>query len=483
LLLATGLALLIGTVRLALSLHGLPEFPIYDEWSVIDGIAVPAAAGTFDPGYLVAPHNEHVLVWTKLLDWMQLRISDNQFDARPAGLAVSLVSGIVAALLLAGGTRYVPIGRLPFLVAGVALAVLPYAWENLTAGWGMSFVFLILGAIATLRLAACGHGAAAALLLLPAVLLSALAMGSGWVAPALAIGVVCARARRGDLPFALAIGFIVASCSGIALAAWALRTVHPGAHPPVPGALAYLQIALLSFAFVPAALFAWRTFRRQDLASGQDAARGWRTDCFVAALAVWGYLHAVAMIVFRPEFRIWFPVSRYMDILAIAMLANVACALQLAARDPKQISGRALQPAVRIFAMVTVLAAPLPIAIYRWQVERWIQTEALLMRYVHHADPGAIAQADSSILPYPDRDMLKVYLDDPRVRRILGDRIGDRRSPAAFVSGSRRVEGWLGDHARVLMPAAIMAALVFLAAAFHRRPATLAAAPMLAIEK
>jgi hypothetical protein len=105
------------------------------------------------------------------------------------------------------------------------------------------------------------------------------------------------------------------------------------------------------------------------------------------------------------------------------------------------------------------------------------------MRHVHHADAGAIALADSSILPYPDRDMLKAHLDDPRVRRILGDRIGDRRGPAAFVSGSRRVEGWLGDHARVLMPAAIMVALVFLAAAFHRRPATLAAAPMLTIEK
>ena len=466
--LAAGLAIAFAAARLGWVLIGLPEMPVYDEWSAVDGIALPLAAAHFDPHYLLVTHNEHLLVWTKLLDLIELHLAGNQLDARPAGLFTALLGAIVGALLLAGGVRQVARGRAALLVAGTALIVLPYAWENLTEGWGNPYLFLICGAAATLSIAARGRRATAVAAMIPAAFLSAFAMGSGWIAPGLGIGVVGWRAWRRELPIAAAIGFVAVQLAAIAVAIVALAgRTHAGAPTPAHPALTLLQLAATLAVFAPTLLFAMHVFEaRRSLAT--DAADEGR-DRFVAALAVWGFLHVVAMIALRPEFRLAMPFSRYMDILAVAMLANVVCALRLAAAAERGAAVRLVRSAVRIFAATTVLAAPLPVALYCWQVERWSQAQALVERTVREGDRTALMRAESAALPFPDRAYLQARLADPRVRDVLGDRVGSRAAPAPFVAASRRFESGLVGSAPVLLPLAAVAAAALLVVAFRRR--------------
>lgn len=465
--LAAGSALLLAAARLGWVLHGLPEMPVYDAWSAIDGIALPLAGGNFDARYLFAPHNEHLLVWTKLLDAIELHLADDQSDARPAGMLVALLGAIAGALLLAGAVRSATRGRGALLVAGIALLGLPYAWENLTEDWGNSYLFLIGGAATTLWIAACGRNAGAAAALLPATLLSVLAMGSGWIAPAFGIAIAVWRVWRADLTLVWATVLIAVQAAAVVLAALLLtgRTQVPAPLPPQPVAM-LLQILVAAVAFAPAWLFAARVFgaARSD---GVRAAEADRRDTFVAAAGLWGFVHVVAMIVFRPEFRLVLPFSRYMDILAFAALANALCALKLAAVIEHEPLQRLLHSTVRVFAAATLLAAPLPLAFYGWQVERWAQAQALVEAVVRHDDTGALAHAEFAALPHPDRAYLQARLGDPRVHRILGDRVGDRVAPAPFVAASRRIESWIGAAAPVVLPATLLAAAALIAAAFR----------------
>jgi len=116
----------------------------------------------------------------------------------------------------------------------------------------------------------------------------------------------------------------------------------------------------------------------------------------------------------------------------------------------------------RIFAAVVLLAAPLPVALYAWQVQRWDAAQATT---AIHGDASALERSDASLLPFPDRDYLKAHLADARVQQILGDRIGTRDAAPRFVLASRRVESWLATQAPWLMPLALAigAALVGLA--------------------
>jgi len=469
--LAAGLALLIAAARVAATLYAMREAPYYDQWAGIDGIALPRAAHAFDPSYLFQPHNEHLMVWTKLLDWLQLVATDNQYDARPVGILLAVLSAVVAGLLLAGGACRLKKGRNAWLCAGLALVAIPYSWESLSVTWNNAFVFLIAGAAATLWLAAQGTRAHV-MPMLAAATLSVLAMGTGWLAPLMGIGIVAYRVMRRELPTADAAALAFPQIAAMVLA-WLLLAgkMHSGDPRPIDATLVLAQLALLTTAFVPTGLMLAQIFFGTDADSQNAAAAARRqTDMFIAALALWGYLHVVSMIVLRSEFRLWLPISRYMDVIVVAIMANLACWLRLRASGLGRLLSWIAVPAVVSFAVITVLAAPLPLYFLQWRADRLRQAEALIAVTVRDHDTTAIARADSSILPFPDRAYLETKLADENVRHILGDRVGSRTESAAFVRASRDIERAMTDHGIALSIATIALASMLLV--FARRSAS-----------
>lgn len=463
--LAAGLVLLIAAARIAATLYVMREVPNYDQWAAIDGIALPLAAKTFDLRYLFAPHNEHLIVWTKLLDWLQLVAADDQYDQRPVGILLALLSAIGAAWLLAGGTRHLKKGRVAWLCAGLGLAMIPYSWESLSVTWNNSFVFLILGAAGTLWLAAKGTSTRAPLMLIAAIV-SALAMGSGWIAPVIGIGAIAFRAIRKDLSVsgAAALGLPLAAVVAFALAL-TIGKAHSGDSRTVNFASVFAQIAVLTAAFVPTGIILARAVARASDAMDAATNADWRSDLFVATLSAWGYLHVLSMIVLRADFHLWMPISRYMDVISVAIMANLACLLRVTELGFGWSWSRIAVPVVAAFAAVTMLAAPLPLYYLHWQADRLARAEALIATVVRDHDSAALARANPLILPFPDRAYLEQRLSDENVRRILGDRVGSRTEPANFVRASRRIEQAITDHGIVLSVLVAVIASVFLAMA------------------
>lgn len=462
--LAIGLALLIAAARVAATLYAMPEAPYYDQWAGMDGIAVPRAMQAFNPGYLLQPHNEHLLTWTKLLDWLQLVAADNQYDSRPVGVLLAVLSAIVAGVLLASGAGQLNKGRNAWLCAGVALAAIPYSWESLSATWNNAFTFLIAGSVATLWLATCGSRRQAVWTTV-AAMLSALAMGTGCLAPLLGIGIVGYRAVRRDLPTADAFALAVPQAAAVMVALLLLVGKTRSDYARLFDiALIAVQVTLLTAAFAPTA-----SMLVQIVGGKSDDRAQRRVDLFVVALATWGYLHVLSMIVLRSEFRLWLPISRYMDVIAVAIMANLACLLRLDGTGPSRLLSRFAVPAVALFAVAIVLAAPLPLHYLQWRAERMARGEALLVATVRENDTTAIARADASILPFPDRVYLERHLADENVRSILGDRTGNRVQPASFVRGSRTIERMLADHSLVLSLVTLVIASMLLVFACRRR--------------
>jgi len=95
---------------------------------------------------------------------------------------------------------------------------------------------------------------------------------------------------------------------------------------------------------------------------------------------------------------------------------------------------------------------------------------ALLIRYIHAGDAGAIEHAPADALPYPQRDRLRHLLDARDVRRILGDEAGTRAAPSVFVENVRIVNARLASNALWILPVTTMLGLLILTAPRRRVP-------------
>ncbi len=193
---AAGLFLLIASVRMMLVALFAPETPYYDEWDgVIELMARPLLAGRFDASTLLQLHNEHLLLWTRLLSYAQLRLADLQFDNVSVCLASQCLYAAMAAWLIAAATRHLGAYAPAFALAAGLVAVLPYGWENIAMGWGNPYYFLVGFSAGTVVLAARLRTAAGSVPLALCALAAGVSMGSGAAAGVVALLAIALRHR------------------------------------------------------------------------------------------------------------------------------------------------------------------------------------------------------------------------------------------------------------------------------------------------
>ena len=471
---AAGLFVLLFPVRLALALMVAPEIPFYDEWdAVIDGMARPLLAGNFSLHYLLAPHNEHVLFWTKGLSYLLLRAGDGQFDNVPVCEVSQLFySGIVATLIAlaasnltatdnSSGGNFRPV-QWWFVASAAIAAMLPYAWENIGMGWGNSYYFLLGFSAATIILASVVRGSPGAFVLLAIVAVAAgVSMASGFFAGIAGLIALALRVRIGTLPARsaalAAVALLLAMAAGIAL------VILPGRVPIEWGMLQSVELLVLLLLLSPAWIVLLRLWRGQ----------GSNADVAFACVAVWGFMQVCAILLGRPVFRLWYPISRYVDVLALTAFAVIGCLCRLAIAEPAP----RLWTLLSRIVMGATIALSLAFAPFAWhamnlRAEHQRAQTVRLVRYVHAGDIGAIENAPAEELPYPQRDRLRHLLDAPDVRRILGDEAGTRAAPRVFVEKVRAVNAALARNAIWILPLATILGLLILTAPRRRVPAS-----------
>lgn len=435
--------------------------PYWDQWDAEAlGLYRPWLAGTLEPAALLAPHNEHRIVLTRLLDlalfavtggwnpWLQLLLNAALHAAAAGLLAVALPRPAGA------GLRALMFGGL------VLLPAIPAGWQN--ALWGFQSQVLLatllaLGALAGLTGAGSGGWRG----------------WIGWLCALLALGATGA----GPLVTLAALPFVVLAVVerraawwqlvilAVVLSAGAALQVTVSAHAPLRAASAQQFCSVLLHAL------AWPWVDTPVLALVVQAPGLWllgqlvRTRRFpnagerlLLALLLWSWLHAAAIAWSRgaglPDGR---PLSRYQDPLVVGAVAQCVILLRLVAATP-----RARIPALLwggcllaglLLLTTHVLSVNLP-------PKRRQDRDALaaVRAYLTTGDAAAFTAtpAVASAL-HPDPAVVRRVLDDPVLRpRLPREFTADQPPP------------WLVRHGAWLLA---LAAAVLPVAARLRRPA------------
>ena len=407
---------LIAIVRIGMVLAFAPAFPFIDEWeAVVVGMAKPLRHGQFDPAYLLASYNGHPLLWTKLISLFFLRLDGLQFDNVPVCVFNQIVYALGSATLAWSAAVRLGPERGWFLFVAMLVIVLPFDWENITMGWGNPYAILSFFSVGLIVACGCARATVANMIgigILGAA--AALSMGSGLVAPLIGAAMLLWRMRLGELSGMRAAGtsaFLVA-CAWIGFVIG--HTTRVTGQDAAWSSVHLAELALLLVCWLPA----WLHLRRY--LGGERS----RLDLVILCVAAWAFVQIAAMILERPRyFRLWLPISRYMDIIPIGMFAVLASLCRLTASRqglplglPRATARRAL-----ILAAIGVMLVS-PLAIY-WQL-RWAELhrdQAQVMRaYLKTRDPRILADAPDSSLAYPSRERLKTLLDDPDTQAIIG---------------------------------------------------------------
>jgi hypothetical protein len=422
--------------------------PVNDEWDVHAlGLFAPYVDSTLSFGQLLAPHNEHRTLTTRVLALL-LFVADGAWDPilemiLNAAIHVALGVGILLVL----GDR---LGRGAFaalaLTTAVALAA-PNASENPVWGLETHFYCVLLFGFIAIVLIAGGSGSLVRVGAgIVAATLSFLSLASGALVflacATLVVANRCLGVERGWRPWATA-GALLACCA-VALALTPIIEAHRVYRAQSVGQFVWAFEMVAAWPFrvhmtaatvlvnAPLAILAWRSLREPASADGVAWA--------LLGLGLWNGLQFAALAFGR---SLGIDATRYLDICAVNLIVNFACAALLADSGRRRLVAGLWIAAVAVaWAVQTARRVPQELAarhdlglVQERNVRTFVATGAF--------PPGA-SGADLSV-PYPNAARLAQILSDPKVRRVLPsifrDAVAGADSPVAASAQPDRLSG------------------------------------------
>lgn len=128
-----------------------PTMPVFDQWDgEAENVYVPYLNGTYSFGQLFAPHNEHRIVFTRLLTLLHLELA-GEWNTRLemilcAFIHTGLITWLAGLLMPIVGPRH----RLLFACFISVLFGLPLGYENTVLGFNFHFYLTMLFGLAAL---------------------------------------------------------------------------------------------------------------------------------------------------------------------------------------------------------------------------------------------------------------------------------------------------------------------------------------------
>lgn len=401
------------------------DVPWLDQWDAeAQGLYQPRHAGTMTPAAWFAPHNEHRILFTRLLA-AGLLGWNGQWDPRlqmvvNAGLYAAIAGGLFLALRKGRSPAFQVFCWILLATLGTA----PYAATNTLLGFQSQFYFL--AGFSLVAIYALVNGRPGSLWWIAGVVSGCAAifsMASGYAAAIAVLGVLLGaglRAENGVAPFLKlrwATALAAAGLIAVGLAASYTPPQNASFAAKSAGDFLGLLIACLSWpgkpmivlpllTWLPFAMFVAQYLRRQ---TDDDA-----TARFVLGVGLWVLLQAAALAIFRANSGEGLE-SRYTDILAFGLLANAICAVRLLASGGPV---RRFMP-----ALATVYFAVTGISLYLASVNDTAFAWKRDMEIRRAATAGFLSTGDQRYLeqapPYPDANRLATLLAAPAIRPIL----------------------------------------------------------------
>lgn len=409
------------------------SIPYWDQWDAEGAHLIkPWLDGTLTVGHMFAPHNEHRILFTRLVSLALLEANDQQWDSLPGVYANVFIYAAIPALLFAvfaPGLR-TRVAKWTLFLVLLALAWLPYGQHNTLVAFQNQFFFMSLFAIACIWLAARARDDAwLPAKVLPAAVFGLFTMASGLFGAVAAGGVLTLRLAvlrnlrplRACVTIALLAAIAVTSylaiphISGLEwmkaqdAATWLQRFVfHLGW--PLAGDSWFAWIPI----WAPSVIAAYRLLRHREA----DA-----RDLCALGLGAWTVMQVAAIAYARDVLS-----DRYFDTLALGLVANLCLALRLferynfvATSAPLQRVASAAPLALLLLAWATGLGRSFNEdvqAAARRSTLSTLQT-ANVRQFVATGDRSALDDRMRLHIPYPSADRLAGLLLDPTLRGTL----------------------------------------------------------------
>ncbi len=410
--------------------------PFWDQWDgEVETAYLPFLRGTLDWDHLLAPHNEHRILMTRLLSILVLEVNglwnpllQMALNALLHVLAVSIAVWVVCHRERSGVLA-------PVLLSCLVLFGLPYAWENTLAGFQSQFYFLLIFSSLSLWLGASGPALGtrwwgAGLL----ALASYFSMASGaitFLALASLAMYACVMRRSVGVRDAIAAACMLAAFAACYSAipvldhhnefrAGELRAFYDAAisalswplPPKVGNVLVRNAPGLLILGM------AIRTRRHDAL------------TLFLVGLLAWTIGQSLSIAYGRALYP---RSSRFLDLYAWATLANLLCVSVLLAEYDRRRAASAVACGLWTawtLGAVVLQAVPIPGQLSAKKAESALQ-EANTKAYVLTGNPEYL---QGNAIPYPDPKKLALALDNPAIRAILPSNLRPPLEPVVRIA-------------------------------------------------
>ncbi len=403
--------------------------PFWDQWDA-EGLHLlkPWIEGSLRIGDLLAPHNEHRILPTRLVTLGVYALTgtwNNLYEARASALVYALIPAGLTWIALRDGNN--DRQRWPLIGLALLFAALPFGWENFLIGFQSQFYFLIVLGITTVAIAASRHDnliACGLVVLLSAV--SCATMASGLLTPIAAAAVyllACVLLPGRRWPALLTCAALVP----LAVLAFLKTPVILPHQAMRPHDLLHFADALNHILGWPIIGYHWAVFYLWLPCPIMFARLAWRkqmtrTDLIMAGLAGWSAIQALAIAMGRGQDLIELT-PRYSELLLPGLFANAWFALHMWKAD---IGNPRIRWAARMAttAFAGVLLGGLVIRTPLDWMQLVSRSDALALqqhntlKYLRTGDPETLNVPHFEI-PYPRGDLLRQMLDDPTLRKIL----------------------------------------------------------------
>ena len=411
--------------------------PFLDQWDgQAAGLYKPWLERTWTWHAFVAPHNEHRILPTRVLDVALFEALGQRWDPILEMAINAVLHTLAVVMLVRFLTTALPVGAAwPVWIFASVIHTVPFGWDSTLQGFNTHFYVLLLLSFAllwTCSIAPSELKAHLAAIAMAGVLV--LSMASGLLGAAVGAAVLlCRRIVCHDrtAPVSLAVILAGIAAGGVLLTPnipvhAALRAQSLGEFVvglgralawPLPTVGRNLASALMPVVMqAPAILAAVAAFRNRT------ADR--QAFLVFAGMTAWVWLQAAAFAYARYRTGLG---SRYLDILSAGTVLNFAAVVYLwtQSRGRGRTAITWLAAAwLGAVAFGVVQAVP---GLYRdiqTKIAESKEQERRVRAYLRDGDVKVLFDAGPMEIPYPDAARLQAFLDDPTIRSFL---------PAGFV--------------------------------------------------
>jgi hypothetical protein len=400
----------------------------WDQWEgEAIGLYPKWLAGTLGIHDLVAGHNEHRLLITRLYNLALFYLNGNSWSIMLQVRANALLHVLTLVMFLyLAGREFTTWQRWVLSLVGCLVFSIPYAYENILCGFQSQFYFLELVSILLLASASFLNGKNALMIVLFLAMLAPFTMASGPLAIFVALVVLAIKLgiQHGDrtrerTTYLLILVVTVIACLAIVLTPkvaghdqFKARNLHQFIEAlvqvfswPLPS-----NIIAAIFMQMPLLLFACYFLRKIKTATPQEI--------FLFSLVFWLWLQ-LASLAYGRAVLVWS--SRYKDLYALSSVLGVTSILMML--NPirgSKISWREIMGGLWIMIMAAGFLFSIREVMNQLEfVKKFtMEQKKSLGIYLTTGDESALHNKTQLNMPHPDPERLKWILSKPEYKSI-----------------------------------------------------------------